>query len=79
MEWGVLGMAYLSIGIGVFVWYIRCNETIHSEEKRRSSKMLILCPELCLFWPVALFTEIKRRRAVSQAASNRADSFEKQL
>ncbi len=72
MEW-LIAIAYLSIGIAVFVWYIRGNETINSDQKRRSLKVLILCPELCLFWPVALFTEIKRRRAVSQAASHRAD------
>lgn len=73
MEWLILAVVYVVIGIGVFAWYIRGNEAISSGEKRRSAKMLVLFPELCLFWPVALFTEIKRRREVSQPASNHSD------
>ena len=28
MEWAILAIAYFAIGIGVFVWYIRGNDTI---------------------------------------------------
>jgi dipeptide/tripeptide permease len=73
MEWLILATAYVLIGIAVFAWYIRGNETIHSDQKRRTVKMLILCPELCLFWPVALFTELKKRRAVSRATSTHSE------
>ncbi len=70
MEWIILAVVYLTIGVGVFVWNIRGNDTTNSDQKKRSAKILILFPELSLFWPVALFTEIKRRREVSQAANN---------
>ena len=73
MEWLVLAVVYVVIGIGVFAWYIHGNETIKSDQKKRSATMLILFPELCLFWPVALFTEIKRRREVSQATGNHSE------
>jgi len=74
MEWLILAVVYLAIGVGVFAWHIRGNETIDSDQKKRSAKILILFPELCLFWPVALFTEIKRRRAVSQVGNNNRES-----
>ena len=70
MEWFVLMVVYIVIGIAVFAWTVRGNQTLHADQKRRSARMLILFPELCLFWPVALLTEIKRRKAASQAASN---------
>jgi len=70
MEWLISAVVYVSIGIGVFVWYIRGNETINSDQKKRSMKILVLLPELCLFWPVALFFELKRRRATGQVANN---------
>lgn len=61
MEWLILAAAYVAIGMGVFAWHIRGNETMDSDQKKRSAKMPILFPELCLFWPVAVFMEIKRR------------------
>ena len=73
MEWLVLAVVYVAVGIGVFAWYIHGNEAINSDQKKRSAKMLILFPELCLFWPVALFTKIKRRREVSQATGNHSE------
>ena len=77
MEWLILTVVYLAIGVGVFAWHIRRNEMIDSDQKKRSAKILILFPELCLFWPFALFIEIKRRRAASQIANNhiRLDKF----
>jgi hypothetical protein len=74
MEWLILAVVYVSIGIGVFVWYIRGNETIDSDQKKRSLKILVLLPELCLFWPVALFFGLKRRRAICQVANNHVES-----
>ena len=74
MEWLILAVVYVSIGIGVFVWYIRGNETIDSDQKERSMKILVLLPELCLFWPVTLFFELKRRRATGQVANNHIES-----
>ena len=73
MEWVILAV-YSAIGIGVFIWYIRGNETINSDQKKRSMKILVLLPEVCLFWPVALFFEIKRRRAIGQVANNHIES-----
>jgi hypothetical protein len=73
MEWSILAVVYLVIGMAVFAWYIRGNETIRSDHKKRSAKMLILFPELCLFWPVALFSEIKRRKAVGQVTDNHSN------
>ena len=74
MEWIILAVVYFAIGVGVFVWYIRGNETIDSDQKKRSMKILVLLPELCLFWPVALFFELKRRRAIGQVANNHVES-----
>jgi len=74
MKWLILAVVYVSIGIGVFVWYIRGNETIDSDQKKRSMKILVLLPELCLFWPVALLLELKRRRAIGQVANNHVES-----
>jgi hypothetical protein len=73
MEWLILAVVYVAIGIAVFAWHIRGNKMINSHQKKRSAKMLILFPELCLFWPVALFSEIKRRKAVSQVANNHSN------
>ncbi len=74
MEWLILAVVYVSIGIGVFVWYICGNETIDSDQKKRSMKILVLLPELCLFWPVALLFELKRRRAIGKVANNHLES-----
>jgi hypothetical protein len=74
MEWLILAVVYVSIGIGVFVWYIRGNETIDSDQKKRSMKILVLLPELCLFWPIALFFELKRRKAIGHVANNYAET-----
>ena len=74
MEWIILAVVYLAIGAGVFVWYIRGNETIDSDQKKRSMRTLVLLPELFLFWPVALFMEIKRRKATGQVANNHIES-----
>ena len=74
MEWIILAVVYFAIGVGVFVWYIRGNEPIDSDQKKRSMKILVLLPELCLFWPVALFFELKRRRAIGQVANNHVES-----
>jgi hypothetical protein len=73
MEWSILAVVYLVSGMAVFAWYIRGNETINSDHKKRSAKILILFPELCLFWPVALFSEIKRRKAVSQVTNKHSN------
>ena len=70
MKWIILALVYLAIGVGVFVWYICSSETIGSDQKRRSMKILVLFPELCLFWPVALFFELKRRKEIRQVAKN---------
>lgn len=64
---------YCAIGVGVFAWTIRSCEMMSSYQKKRSAKMFILFPELCLFWPVALLSEIKRRRAASQVVDNHSD------
>ena len=73
MELLVLAVVYVAIGIGVFAWYIRGNKTINSDQKKRSGKILILFPELCLFWPIALISEIKRRKEVSHVVDNHSD------
>jgi hypothetical protein len=65
MEGLILAALYVAVGIGVFAWYIRSNEAMNSDQKSRSGKILILFPELCLFWPIALISEIKRRQKVS--------------
>ena len=62
MAWLILGAAYVAIGIGVFAWCVRGDEKVDSDRKRRSARVLVLFPELCLFWPVALFMEIKRKK-----------------
>ncbi len=74
MEWLILAVVYVSIGIGVSVWYIRGKRTIASDQKQRSMKILVLLPELCLFWPVALFFELKCRRATGQVANTHIES-----
>lgn len=72
MEWSILALVYLAIGLCVFGWYIH-GETIDSDLKMHSSaKVPILFPELWLFWPVVLFIIIKRRRS-SQHANNHFD------
>jgi hypothetical protein len=73
MEWTILVVIYVAIGIGVFAWCIRGNDVIGPNQKKRSTSMLMLFPELCLFWPFALISEIKRRRAASQVTNNHSD------
>jgi len=73
MEWTILAVVYMAIGVGVFAWCIRGNDMIGSDQKKRSTTMLILFPQLCLFWPFALISEIKRRRAANQATNNHSD------
>ena len=73
MEWLILAALYAAVGIGVFVWYIRGNEMTNSDQKKRSTKILVLLPELCLFWPVALLFELKRRRAIGRVSDNHSD------
>jgi hypothetical protein len=73
MEWIVLAVAYLVIGVGVVAWSVHSNKMLDPDQKKRSAKVMILFPELCLFWPVALFLKIKRRRASGQIANNHID------
>ena len=70
MEWTVACVAYLAIGIAVLVWYIRVNPSIDAYEKKQRLKTLVLIPEVCLFWPIALFMGIKARRIGRQADSD---------
>ena len=71
MEWIIFTVVYLAIGIGVFVWFIRDNDTIASDQKKRSAKtLLIIFSGLCLFWPVVLFIEIKLTKAVRKIANS---------
>lgn len=60
MAWLILVAAYATIGLTVFAWYIRRNSAIDSDRKKHAALTLVLFPELCLFWPLALFLEIKR-------------------
>ena len=62
MAWLILGAAYLAIGIGVFAWRLRGDKTTDSDQMKRSARVLVLFPELCLFWPLALFMKIKRKK-----------------
>ena len=69
MTWLILAAAYLLIGMGVFAWHSRGDGTIDSEQKKRSARVFVLFPELCLFWPVALFMKIKRNRTADTVAN----------
>jgi len=69
MEWIILAV-YFAIGIGVFAWYIHSNKKIDSDQKKRSARILIIFPGLCLFWPIVLFIKILLRRAVRGIANN---------
>ena len=69
MTWLILAAAYLVIGVGVFAWQIRDDGTIDSDQKKRSEKVLVLFPELCLFWPVVVFMKIKQKKQTSPAAN----------
>jgi len=73
MEWQILAAVYIAIGVGVFAWYIRNNEALNSDQKIRSGKIMILFPELCLFWPIALVCEIKKRQTVKQDTNNHSN------
>ena len=70
MAWLILAAAYLVIGIGVFAWQVRGDGTIDSDQKKRSSKVLVVLPELCLFWPVVVFMKIKRKKQASPVANH---------
>jgi hypothetical protein len=70
MAWLILAAAYLVIGVGVFAWGLRGDRTIDPDQKKRSATVLVLFPELCLFWPVALFMEIKRKRQATAFANH---------
>ncbi len=70
MAWFILAAAYLVIGVGVFAWCVRGDETTDSDRKRRSARVLVLFPELCLFWPIALFMKIKRKRQANTVADH---------
>lgn len=70
MAWLILAAAYLAIGLGVFVWCIRGNTAIDPDQKNRSARTLVLFPELCLFWPLALFLQIKRNRNANKLANH---------
>lgn len=69
MTWLILAAAYLVIGVGVLAWHVRGDGTIDSDQKKRSEKVLVLLPELCLFWPVVVFMKIKRKKQASPAAN----------
>ena len=70
MAWLILAAAYLVIGIGVFAWCNRSDDTTDSDQKKRSGRVLVLFPELCLFWPVALFMKIKGKEEASTVANH---------
>jgi hypothetical protein len=70
MAWLILAAAYLVIGVGVFAWHVRGDATINSDQKKRSTKVLVLFPELCLFWPVVIFMKIKRKKQASPIANH---------
>ena len=73
MEWIALGLVYFSVGVGVLVWHIRSSTVIDSDQKKVSLKVLILIPEVCLFWPIFLFLELKTRRTVRRANNARTE------
>jgi len=73
MAWLILAAAYLVIGVGVFAWQVRGDRTIDSDQKKRSSKVLLLFPELCLFWPVVILMKIKRKEQANTPANHPAE------
>ena len=73
MEWITLAVAYLAMGMGGFAWRIRGNVVADSGQKKRSKRVLLIFPELCLFWPVALFMGMNRRRQVDKVTNNSID------
>ena len=73
MAWLILVVAYLVIGVGVLAWHVRGDRTIDSDQKKHSEKVLVLFPELCLFWPVVIFMKIKRKKQASPAANHPAE------
>jgi hypothetical protein len=70
MAWFILAAAYLAIGIGAFAWCGRGDKTTDSDQKKRSARVLVLFPELCLFWPVVVFMTIKRKKEANTIASH---------
>jgi hypothetical protein len=75
MEWLVLvlGLMYFAVGLGVLVWHIRGSALIDSDQKKTALKTLVLIPEVCLFWPIILFLELKSRRAVRNTNNPHVD------
>lgn len=69
MAWLILAAAYLAAGLGVLAWCIRSNAAIDADQKKRSARTLVLFPELCLLWPLALFLEIKRNKKPNHPAN----------
>lgn len=72
MGWVTLAVAYVVVGLGVYVWCVRGNATQDPDQKKRSAKVLVLFPELCLLWPVALLLEVRRKRTVKKAVEDGA-------
>ena len=70
MAWLILAAAYLVIGVGVFAWHLRGDQTIDSDQKKRSERALLLFPELCLFWPLVVLMKIRRNKEASPAANH---------
>jgi len=73
MGWVVVAVGYVVVGLGVCAWCVRGNATQDSDQKKRSARALVLFPELCLFWPIALVLEIRRKRTVKKAGDARVD------
>ncbi len=44
-----------------------------TDQRKRSAKVLVLFPELCLFWPVALVLEVRRKKTAKKVGDERVD------
>ena len=72
MAWLILAAAYAAIGLAVFAWWFPRHAAMDSDRKKHAAMTLVLFPELCLFWPLALFLEIKRNPKASHLPNHTA-------
>ena len=70
MGWIMAAVGYVVVGLGVWVWCVRGDENQDLDQRKRSANALVLFPELCLFWPVALMLEVRRKRTVKKAGQD---------
>jgi cytochrome bd-type quinol oxidase subunit 2 len=74
MNWILIVVIYLSIGIGIFVWRVRKDKKKNPESEVLPEKMFFLFDIflllMCLLWPFILFSEIKNRRAVNHIGND---------